>query len=889
MLKKVFTGALLCLIVSTVSGFSIVRDGRAEATIVIPAEANSVERYAAQELQYIIRKATGAELPVVSGPVSGSRILIGRAAGAGAFEPGRYMVKTEGDTLLLAGQDSETDVARLGTASGSLYAVYKWAEDQMKVYWLWPDEKGEVIPKRKDVESGDHDLTVRSKLQFARVRRWNWKWSRRMLRADNSRPLLGAGHAFTDWADRYWETHPEYFAMNKEGKRFNKGKYSSMCVSNPAFHQQIVENWKASGKTDSAVNAKENDTLGECQCPTCLSWDVETDRRWPTGLYAKNPNVGERYARYFLSVWELARQVNPDAKVEGYAYENYIYAPVKTKLNPSIIIGFVDDLHFPRTPEMQEMVDHELRKWHESGATLYLRPNVFLQSYVAPQLFFRQYAEQFRLAMECGVIGLDVDGPNNSFGTVGVNLYVLARLVAAPEKSVEDCLAEYCSGFGKAAPAIRKYIDYWEKYTMDHAEDIYLTYMEKTTAQFFNFGWDDPILVHYMYPLSSFDPAEQILDEAMALAKDDPEAEDRVRFLYQGLVHAKLCVRASAVFADDRSPNKARRAVLEEIRDLRKILYPCVADVAYFEDTQRNEGKNWKFRGFDLEDALALPERWQAMIGKEEVEAAFESGAFAAGKSVSTWKFLEDQGVSDYKFAWCRTTFTIPEKERGQNVILHLGAVDESCVCKVNGQIVGRLVFDAKANPESWKTPLEFDVTKYIDPKGENTIDLLVINAAGKGGLWKRSYIRFEQPGTGEIFRPAAFECRVEGALSQRKEGDSDVWSLTSQGKAGERIQALTPVRIAGLAGKTVRLKATVRTLKLTQGEFQVVVRQVDRGGQSLSYDGFTFKRSGGWGQYAETVKIREDAAGVYVYLRALNMNRGAVGEVKDISVEPLK
>ena len=899
-MKKAFLLLAALLPFAAAYGWEIVKDGQPAAVIVIPAQPNPVENYAAEELRYIVGKATGARLEIVKGTASGNRILIGRAAGlpANRFSAGQYLVKTTGNMLILAGQDGDGAVSRSSTASGSLYAVYKWAEEQMKVFWLWPDEKGEVIPNCRDLDSGKFDLAVTPKLRFARVRRWSWKWSRRMLRADCSRlpgntGASSTGHAFIDWYKRYWKTHPDFFAMDDSGKRRHNGAFSAMCVSNPKFHRQIVENWKAAGKPKLSVNVKENDTYGSCCCKNCLAWDADTERRWPTGQYDSHPNVGERYAKFYLAVQKLARAVDPEAKVEGYAYLNFVYAPTRTKLNPGVIVGFVDDLHFPRTAETQAKVDRELKLWHASGATLYMRPNFFLQCYAMPELFFRQYAGEFRLAEKCGCIGLDVDGPNNSWATVGANLFVLARLVAEPDQNVDRYLDQYCSAFGKAAPAVRKYIDYWEKYTMGNAEKFNRIYMEKTTARSFMFGWDDPVLAHYFFPAEVFAPAEKILAEAAALAKGDPLAEYRVRFLRQGLTHAKLCSRAAAIFADEKSPNAERRKILDTIDNFRrKQMLPNVADVVYFEETNRNEGKHWKLHVADLNEALALPEKWEVAVGGKEVKEAFDAGNFPAAQELSTWKFLEDQGEKDYRYAWYRTTFTIPAEKRDQSSILRLGAVDETCICKVNGKVVGTLVFDAKENPDSWKTPLEFPIDKAIDRDGKNTIDLLVVNAQGKGGLWRPSYVRFERPGTGQLYRPSKFRVGRDGFFSQRKEGKVTVSQLVGKpdaGRANSFLAANAPIGFADVAGRTFRLKATVRTRNLRQGEFQVMIRQVKEGMVTIRYDGFTFRRSRDWDHYTTEVKVDDNAVTLYLYLIGRNMNRGAVGEVKNISVEPLQ
>ena len=77
-----------------------------------------------------------------------------------------------------------------------------------------------------------------------------------------------------------------------------------------------------------------------------------------------------------------------------------------------------------------------------------------------PELYYNQYAHEFKLAYQNGMLGLDIDGPNNSWGTVGLNLYVMGRLVVDPERPVAELVEEYCAAFGAAAPAEGAFYSY---------------------------------------------------------------------------------------------------------------------------------------------------------------------------------------------------------------------------------------------------------------------------------------------------------------------------------------------------------------------------------------------------------------------------------------------
>ena len=67
---------------------NLVEDGRGLATIVLPAQAEELETYAAKEFQTYVKAITGAELPIVSEPQRLQRygVWIGRTSAAEAAD-----------------------------------------------------------------------------------------------------------------------------------------------------------------------------------------------------------------------------------------------------------------------------------------------------------------------------------------------------------------------------------------------------------------------------------------------------------------------------------------------------------------------------------------------------------------------------------------------------------------------------------------------------------------------------------------------------------------------------------------------------------------------------------------------------------------------------------
>lgn len=96
--------------------------------------------------------------------------------------------------------------------------------------------------------------------------------------------------------------------------------------------------------------------------------------------------------------------------------------------------------------------------------------------------------------------------------------------------------------------------------------------------------------------------------------------------------------------------------------------------------------------------------------GKILVPFAVESSLSGVGKTVGKEKAL-----------WYERTFTVPKKWKGQNILLHFGAVDWKTDVWVNGKHVGQHT--------GGYTPFEYDITPYLKKKGEQTLRIRVWDA----------------------------------------------------------------------------------------------------------------------------------------------------------------
>lgn len=743
---------LACAVVCSASAVTLVENGVAKAEVVLPADAWPVEKEAAKEFVFLVKKASGAVIPMAKPGIvreGFAHVLIGRAAGLAKSAPFAGRVVGNDRELRIAGGDGSGATRLDSTPCGTLFAVYEFAERELGAKFLWPDERYGIVTDSKStiVVEGSYDYNP--PFENVTIRALPVSWTRRAARACARRPNYAntkyGGHAFVDWWKRYGKEHPDFFEMVKGRRNVRAG--ASMCVANPVFHEEIVRIWREARAREPgkafAINCCENDTKGGCTCPMCIAWnDPEADPK----------DASERYAHFYKAVYELAAKTDPSVRVYGYAYSNYVNPPRLLSLPENVFISFVPAPLLPYTAEARQKVLGDAVKWQQVGCTLSYRPNLY-DGYAMPEDISTDYYAEFQTMRRGRMKSIDIDGPNKSFATQGPFLYILSRMMVHPEYSLERLKDEYYSAFGAAKGAVRDYWEFWNRYALDNADmfhEIPKKYNPLRHRIFFGFHY--AFYAHRLFPDEVLAKGEPFLERAREAARNSPDDLARVEFLAAGLAHARLCSRACAVFADGKSTTEARLSVQKAVRDFRRDSLPAwAADVAYFTKHGKNEEVAWTFDTFNPERKLALPIEWRLMLDPEDAGAAKGYGEYAFDDSewrmIDTDRHLEQQGIEEgYRNAWYRTKVQVPSKFIHQRCVVRLGAVDESCDLYVNGRKAGSFRYNQATDPGSWERPMEFDITEFIPSDGKIVIAVKVINEVRGGGLWRPSELRFFKP-----------------------------------------------------------------------------------------------------------------------------------------------
>jgi len=297
---------LVCLFAVATEAFDLVKNGKAKAVIVAPAEGP--QGYAAEVLRRNVERMSGAQLPIVRDATraEGAKVIIRVRRGAAKLDG--FHIKGGKDELII-----EASIPR-----GCVYGAYALLEE-LGCRFYGPEPLGVVIPQKKNLSVsaslnilkepafenrlpsfGGAELTTCWGFNFAHYTKdaqtqellrkmglKTWQWGHIWPQLIEFQHFADGRKAVKmDYSDKQ-----EWLPADEKGvRRPNPGWDSpagqSLCFSNPEAFRWFVENavnWVLSNCRDADyVNMWSADTadLSLCQCDKCKA------RGWtPTDWY----------------------------------------------------------------------------------------------------------------------------------------------------------------------------------------------------------------------------------------------------------------------------------------------------------------------------------------------------------------------------------------------------------------------------------------------------------------------------------------------------------------------------------------------------------------------------------------------------------------------------
>lgn len=367
----------------------------ANSEIVIPAQTTPVVCFAAQEAKTFLSQSLGGDVPIVHAPTDGKTSLVlglngwteAEGLSTNALPRDAFTIAVKGERVYVFGRDDpKVDVAvRIANSwwgahafeHATLNGVYAFLEDA-GIRFYFPGPLGTCVPSRTEIRLRDGVRTVAPDLA---IRQWSYysdgRWpvpmknpksicpeekALNIYRLKASTAGYSCCHGLNGFRliDRFKDTHPEYFALLKDGSRADhviNGEYDvgHLCYSS-AVKDVIVADCLAylrgesaasrgiksiynvgqygwnHGTTPSNLDLMPQDGWLDCQCAACEA--------------ARRPK-GEKFRSTEL-VWGFAADVARQLKAKGFepiitlmSYADYADIPridLPTNIRPMVAL-----------------------------------------------------------------------------------------------------------------------------------------------------------------------------------------------------------------------------------------------------------------------------------------------------------------------------------------------------------------------------------------------------------------------------------------------------------------------------------------------------------------------------------------------------------------------
>ena len=636
----------------------LVRDGTPQAVLITADRPSAAARAAAERIQSALERMTGAVLPIrTESSVRVRRdgeslrvrvdrkdmpfvVLVGdsKLAGELGFAPDTlpyegYVIRTTGNVLLVAGRDLP-DGGR--PTFGTRHGAYALLEGHVGFRWLWPGELGEVVPEGRSVaiqpvheedapalrlrnlrNSGSGGVVQRGGREVHRssayqlgldrlgfdvhaFREWHGEsgaWFEAQRTGSSIR--LGYGHSYGGWWDTYGKDHPEWFALQPDGRRTQHPSRERLSVCNEELRAEVARTRirELSANPDlQAASISPNDGGSQNTFdadPACRVYEAANAPRDHSitervgGLVRHNPypSLSDRYASFYSAVAARVAEVHPDRWVAGYAYSNYRRPPLHTDLHPNVLIGFVGLSYNNETTRQRDRESWD--GWAARAQQMFLRPNALLHGrHGLPAVFVAKLDEDIKHTYQTGMIGADFDSILHFWATQGINHYVLARLLWDPSRDADAIVRDWLeAGFGPAAPHVGRYFREVEDLTDLMAQGAVATAAADDEEALGDDEQEETesgeSLQGHLFSPERVAALRRHLEQAREAAAGNATILERIDFIEVGLDHAAHTHRISRAVAE--GDPRGAEYMAERYQFFRQVFerHPFAINVAY--------------------------------------------------------------------------------------------------------------------------------------------------------------------------------------------------------------------------------------------------------------------------------------------------------------------
>ena len=521
-------------------------DGKATVAIVVGLSPTRAEQTAAEELAAYLGKITGGSFaiaPETTAPKTNACIYVGHTAFAGqhladatTLGPEEWVIRRVGSHLVLTG----------GRPRGTLYAVYRFLEDEVGVRWWNPFE--ESVPHKPTLTLGRLSRRGRPVLRYRDIymlygRDGGRFAARNRLNRDGDARIAPHYGGCMDYGPPYhvhtfymyfppkahFATHPEWYSLIA-GKRSTKR--AQLCLTNAEMRRAFVAKLKSYIAQARAAASKEgrpaprvysvsqNDWGGMCECPACQAV-----------AKAEGSEAGP-LLDFVNYVADAVKDDYPDVFIDTLAYQMTQKAPKSIKARDNVIVRLCDT-----TSNFTKPITHpQNRKFREhilSWATVAKNLRIwdyavtYAPYYGIPLPTVHTYPADYRFYAEHNVEGVFTEHEYPILADLrDLKIWMMIKLLEDPYRDYDALLAEFTDGFyGPAGKHIRAYL-----HALEAASEAKSSYLSMGAS---------PRQYRYL-DLRFVREAMAVFDRAEQAVAGDPTLLRRVRFARLPLDRAAL-------------------------------------------------------------------------------------------------------------------------------------------------------------------------------------------------------------------------------------------------------------------------------------------------------------------------------------------------------------
>ena len=378
----------------------------------------------------------------------------------------------------------------LGGKRGIFYGVFEFLEKYCGVRFFTADI--EMIYNRDKIDianlqerylppleyremsnwnSWDSEFSVKSKLNGLMIRQLGEEWGGGIGYVGG---VPGLVHTFSLLMppEKYFDTHPEYFALNEKGDRDPTG----MCFTNKETHKIVLKNilsWLKENPEGTVSLSVNDGPVAYCQCEECKKIEEEEE------------SLSGSLIRFVNSIAEEVEKVYPKATVDTLIYGQLEKLPKKVKPRQNVVLRITSTathsyslLQYKNNPigkndKDLQVIDKKISDWGKLG-------KIYVWDYPVPYRAvngvhpsFHIFLDNIRFYCMNNAKGIYINGNSgDSCQFSEMTTYLLAKCLYRPmmsQKDFETHMSEFLEGFyGAGWTYIRGFIDYTLSLAQSH-------------------------------------------------------------------------------------------------------------------------------------------------------------------------------------------------------------------------------------------------------------------------------------------------------------------------------------------------------------------------------------------------------------------------------------